>query len=103
MSARCTTTPTRNFDFDDYSAAWQPSSWWLFKGNFRLIFFANLRKAEGIELEVARVTLALDGLEEGDAAENLEEGSPQEDLRHAARLDENVVSLDGGKLSQPNH
>ena len=49
-------------------------------------------------MEVTRVALALDGLEEGDAAEDFEERSPQEDLGHAAGLHENVVGLDGGKL-----
>jgi len=57
-----------------------------------------LGQAKGVELEVAGVTLALDGLEEGDAAEDLEERGPQEDLGHAAGLDEHVVGLDGGQL-----
>ena len=57
-----------------------------------------LGEAEGIELEVTGVALALDGLEEGDAAEDLEEGGPQKDLGHATRLDKHVVGLDRGKL-----
>jgi hypothetical protein len=33
----------------------------------------DLGEAEGVELEVTRVALTLDGLEEGDASEDLEE------------------------------
>lgn len=58
----------------------------------------HLGEAKGVELEVAGVALALDSLEEGNAAEDLQEGGPKEDLRHAARLDEHIVGLDGRQL-----
>lgn len=50
-----------------------------------------LGEAKRIELEVTRGALALEGLEEGDGAENLEEGNPQKDLSHGTLLDKHVV------------
>jgi hypothetical protein len=40
-----------------------------------------------------------DGLEKGNAAENFGERGPQEDLGHAAGLDQNIVGGDGHNLS----
>jgi hypothetical protein len=60
----------------------------------------HLGQAERIELEVARGTLALDSVEEGDAAEDLSKGGPQKDLGHAAGLDEEVVGIDGSNLER---
>ena len=51
-------------------------------------------ESKGIEGEVARLAPALDGREACDAAEDLEERGPEQDLRHAARLDEVVVRRD---------
>jgi hypothetical protein len=41
----------------------------------------------------------LDGLEKGNASENFGERGPQEDLGHAAGLDQHIVGRDGHDLS----
>ncbi len=56
-----------------------------------------LAESKGIELEVTGHALALKGVEEGDGAENLEEGNPEEDLSHGASGNELVV--EGSHLS----
>mmetsp|Transcript_12239 Transcript_12239/g.17755 ORF Transcript_12239/g.17755 Transcript_12239/m.17755 type:complete len:210 (-) Transcript_12239:20-649(-) len=50
-----------------------------------------LAETERIELEITGSTLALEGLEKGDGAENLEERDPQQELAHGALLYKNVV------------
>ncbi len=51
-----------------------------------------LAEAERVESEVARGTLALEGLEESEGAENLSEGNPQENLAHAALIADKLVT-----------
>jgi hypothetical protein len=58
----------------------------------------HLGEAERVELEIARGALALDSLEKGNAAEDLSERGPEEDLGHAAALDKGVMSIDRGNL-----
>lgn len=56
------------------------------------------REGKGVEGVVASSTLALDGLEESDAAEDLGERGPQENLGHATGLDKEIVGGDGVDL-----
>jgi hypothetical protein len=60
----------------------------------------NRRKNENSKMG-SRVQIGphLDGLEEGNTAEDLKEGSPEEDLGHAAALDEHIVGGDGHNLT----
>ena len=55
-----------------------------------------LGEVERVELEVARGTLALEGLEERDGAENLKEREPEKQLAHSSLLHEDV--MDTGHL-----
>ena len=63
---------------------------------------ADLGQAKRVKLEVAGGALALDGLEESNATEDLGEGGPQENLGHASRLDQRIMGVDRGNLSDTN-
>jgi hypothetical protein len=59
-----------------------------------------LGKAEGIESEVSGLTLALEGLEKSNNAEDLNEGDPEDDLGAASLLHEVVVRVNGSHLRE---
>ena len=59
-----------------------------------------LGKAEGIESEVPGLTLALEGLEKSNNAEDLNEGDPEDDLGATTLLNKVVVGIDGGDVGE---
>ncbi len=59
-----------------------------------------LGEVEGIESVVTGVALALEGLKEGNNAEDLNEGDPEDDLRATSLGNEVVVGIDGGELGE---
>ena len=59
-----------------------------------------LGKAEGVEGEVSGLTLALEGLEESNDTEDLDEGDPEDDLGATTLLNEIIVGVDGSHLGE---
>ena len=59
-----------------------------------------LGKAKGVESEITGLTLALEGLEKGNNAEDLDEGDPEDDLGATTLLHEVVVGINGGHLGE---
>jgi len=59
-----------------------------------------LGKAKGVESEITGLTLALEGLEKSNNAEDLDEGDPEDDLGAATLLHEVVVGINGGHLGE---
>merc|ERR1712216_230316 len=59
-----------------------------------------LGKAKGVESEITGLTLALQGLEKSNNAEDLDEGDPEDDLGAATLLHEIVVGINGGHLGE---
>ena len=57
-----------------------------------------LEEADGVEAEITGGTAgSVEGLHEGDGADDLGEAEPEEELAHGAVLDEGVVGGDGGE------
>mmetsp|Transcript_30663 Transcript_30663/g.64162 ORF Transcript_30663/g.64162 Transcript_30663/m.64162 type:complete len:244 (-) Transcript_30663:144-875(-) len=59
-----------------------------------------LGEVERVEREVTRGALALEGLEEGNYTEQLNERDPENDLLATALGDEVIVGVDGGELGE---
>ena len=57
-----------------------------------------LEEADGVEAEITGGTAgSVEGLHQGDGADDLGEAEPEEELAHGAVLDESVVGGDGGE------